>query len=314
MRLRFELLAADSIVLPGDNKGNALRGAFGTVFKSLCCGLVCRKCSECALHTGCAYAAIFEPSPPPGSERLSGNQDIPRPFVFRPPGDSKSRYAAGEKLSFDLLLFGAAVQYLAYFVVAFRELAERGFGTGRGRCQLHAIAAQESTGASWTSVYSDTDQCVRPPASYLSANDLLSPAAGGVKEVTIEFLTPTELKYEGRAVRVPEFHHLIKRLRDRINAIGWFYGGAALDLDFAEFGRRAETVQCVAEETVWVDRERYSTRTHRRHSIGGFAGRVRYEGELAEFLPFLRLGEWTHVGKHAVWGNGQYRIISPKLG
>jgi hypothetical protein len=39
-QFRFELVALDSVVMPRDNKGNVLRGAFGTIFKDLCCGAV----------------------------------------------------------------------------------------------------------------------------------------------------------------------------------------------------------------------------------------------------------------------------------
>ena len=310
-RFRFELVALDLVVMPRDNKGNVLRGAFGTIFKDLCCGLSCRKCFESPLRESCAYAAIFEPSPSPGSDRLSGNQDIPRPFVFRPPTESKSRYEPGETFCFELLLFGRAIQYLAYFVVAFRELAEKGFGIGRGRCRLQSIGVQKAEEGTWLPVYSVEDQCVRPEGPSVAAQAAMAESSAAVSEITIEFQTPTELKHDGSVVRVPEFHHLVRRLRDRINAIGWFYGGVALDLDFAEFGRRAESVTRVESDFRWSERDRLSTRTHQRHSIGGFLGSARYQGELTEFLPFLRLGEWTHVGKHAVWGNGQYRIVRP---
>jgi len=275
-RLRFDLEAIDDVTIPRNNKGNVLRGAFGSIFKSLCCGPVCRTCRECPLNSCCPYAAIFEPSPPPGSERLSANQDIPRPFVFRPPEESKTRFTPSEMLSFELLLFGKASDYLAYFVVAFRELSERGFGVGRGRCRLRSIMTQEGL-KRWKAVYTDGDQCVRPAAPSTTARELIAAPVQDVQEISIEFLTPTDLKHNGQQVRTPEFHHVIKRVRDRINAIGWFYAGAILDLDFAEFGKRAEAVQCIEAGTQWLDRERYSTRRHQRHPLSGFVGRAQFE-------------------------------------
>jgi len=192
--------------------------------------------------------------------------------------------------------------------VAFRGLAERGFGVGRGRCRLHSIAAQRDA-ETWTLVYTDSDQCVRPAAVSNTVNNLMSAGKSPVGKVVIDFLTPTELKHNGQPVRIPECHHLLKRLRDRINAIGCFYNDVTLDIGFAEAGRRAESVRRMHAEITWLDRARYSTRTHQRHPIGGFVGCARFAGELSEFMPFLRVGEWTHVGKHAVWGNGQYRVV-----
>ena len=126
--------------------------------------------------------------------------------------------------------------------------------------------------------------------------------------IEIDYRTPTDIKYEGVAVQSPDFHHLIKRLRDRINAIAWFYGGKLLDIDYAEFGKRAESIRTVESHVEWTDRERLSSRTRQRHPIGGFAGRVVYAGDVGDYIPLLRLGEFVHVGKHAVWGNGRFEI------
>ena len=304
VRLLFRLEAIEPLILPRENKGNVLRGAFGTVFKQICCGAACMRCALSPMRDHCAYAAIFEPSPPPGSDRLSNLQDIPRPFVFRPSADGKSRYERGDVFEFELLLFGRAQEYLAYFIVAFRELAERGLGIGRGRCRLKYVAALDGHGRE-DEVYSSETQCVRAVSKMLRASLVMKESARATR-IEIDYRTPTEIKYQGAAVQSPDFHHLIKRLRDRINAIAWFYQGTLLDIDYAEFGKRAEAIQTVESHVEWADRERLSSRTRQRHPIGGFVGRVVYAGNVDEFIPLLRLGEFVQVGKHAVWGNGRF--------
>ncbi|MCU1257176.1 MAG: hypothetical protein JWO80_61, partial [Bryobacterales bacterium] len=51
-------------------------------------------------------------------------------------------------------------------------------------------------------------------------------------------------------------------------------------------------------------------------SIGGFLGTAEYEGELAEFLPYLQAAKWTGVGRQSVWGKGEISVESwpPNLG
>jgi CRISPR/Cas system endoribonuclease Cas6 (RAMP superfamily) len=44
------------------------------------------------------------------------------------------------------------------------------------------------------------------------------------------------------------------------------------------------------------------------HDLSGFVGEVSFEGDLAPFVPYLKLGEYVHVGKNAVFGNGWYEI------
>ncbi len=54
--------------------------------------------------------------------------------------------------------------------------------------------------------------------------------------------------------------------------------------------------------------ERRSGRTGKTHPIGGFIGSADYEGELAEFLPFLEAARWTGVGRQTVWGKGEISV------
>ena len=129
-----------------------------------------------------------------------------------------------------------------------------------------------------------------------------------MREITLRFLTPTTLKAEGEVVAVPQFHQLIKRLRDRVNALASFYCGSALDLDFKALGQQAETIQTVALDSRWVDRTR-RTRKGFAQDLSGFVGEAMYRGDIGRFLPLLLLGKYIHVGKNAAFGNGWYEML-----
>jgi CRISPR/Cas system endoribonuclease Cas6 (RAMP superfamily) len=131
-----------------------------------------------------------------------------------------------------------------------------------------------------------------------------------VREITLRFLTPTTLKAEGEVIAVPQFHQLIKRLRDRVNALASFYCDGALDLDFKALGQQAESVQTVTVDSQWIDRTR-RTRKGFSQDLSGFIGEVTYRGDLGPFLPLLLLGEYVHVGKNAAFGNGWYQLKIP---
>ncbi len=318
---RFRIAPLQSLVVPAVNKGNMLRGGFGHAFRRLCCIPQCRDTKSCPLAATCPYKAIFEPSPPPGSERLSKNQDIPRPFVFRASQTPQTRFEEGDTFEFGLVLIGRALDFLPYFVLSFRELAAEGLGLNRAKCSLERVEHPgiPSNGAGPANckgelIYSRDDQVFRATKS-VSADDWISArlqelhSSNGDKStrrITIRFLTPTFLRADGEVVRRPEFHHVFKRLRDRINALSTFFGDGPLDLDFRGLGESAEKVRTVSAQIDWVERYRTSSKTHRRHELSGFVGEATYEGDLGEFLPWLALGELIHVGKHTAWGNGQY--------
>jgi hypothetical protein len=309
---RFTLEPADRLSLHPRNPGNTLRGAFGATFKRLVCAMPAGCREACQMKPTCPYGQIFEPSPPPGSDRLSMNQDIPRPFVFQPPSGLETMARAGEVLSFDLILIGKAHDYFPYFLVTFRELGDQGIGLGRGRYRIARVSLLNENGTDVAEVYSGHDNIVRPSPVQITYKDCCRLSAerfpAQTRRVTIRFLTPTLLKVDGKVVTRPEFHHVIKRLRDRLNALAHFYCDDSLEVDFKSFGERAEAVRTVSAKIRWEDRDRRSWKTGQAHDMGGLIGDVTYEGNLEEFLPFVILGQYTHVGKYAVWGNGRYEV------
>lgn len=309
---RFYLTPLEPLEMPAANKGSTIRGGFGAAFRRLVCIDLNLDCAACDLRYTCPYTRVFNPFVPPAAERLSKNQNIPRPFIVKPPLEWTTSYRPGEPLVFDFVVIGEAIDYLPYFIVAFRELGAGGFGLNRARCELSSIAALSSAGEV-TAVYDGKEGIVRPPRDNLTWPALIARSAifNGQREITIRFLTPTTLKMEGEMVTVPQFHALIKRLRDRVNALSYFYCGGALEVDFRELGAQAEKIKEVAVHSRWIDRGR-RTRKGFAQDLSGFVGEVTYRGELAPFLPLLLLGEYVHVGKNAAFGNGWYRLVEPR--
>jgi hypothetical protein len=322
--LRFHLVPEQPLRLPTHNKGNSLRGGFGSAFRKLVCVDMRWECAQCTLRYTCPYTKVFNPFIPPDAPQFSGNQNIPRPFVVKPPLSAQTRYAIGETLVFDLVLIGAAIDYLPYFIVAFRELGAIGFGLNRAHVQLARVEAIGADGAPAT-VYEASTNVVRPaPALTLTLSQGArgqerttpdtQPQSPDIEHLTLDFLTPTTLKTgstvdrDGAIVRRPAFHHVIKRLRDRINALATFYGDGPLALDFKALGAAAEQVETIADETHWVERTRFSRRREVTHDLSGFVGTLAVRGDLAPFLSLLRVGEYIHVGKNAVFGNGWFRV------
>jgi CRISPR/Cas system endoribonuclease Cas6 (RAMP superfamily) len=83
------------------------------------------------------------------------------------------------------------------------------------------------------------------------------------------------------------------------------YGEGPLSIDFQGFGERAAQIRMVRCDVHEVSAQRRSRRTGQTHSLGGFVGEAEYEGDQAEFLPYLRAGRYTGVGRQTVWGKGE---------
>ncbi|MBI5789311.1 MAG: CRISPR system precrRNA processing endoribonuclease RAMP protein Cas6 [Candidatus Schekmanbacteria bacterium] len=152
----------------------------------------------------------------------------------------------------------------------------------------------------------DADVSVCPHAETNKGQDSADKPAH--QQITIRFHTPTILKADGRIIRQPEFHHIIKRLRDRINSLAYFYCGETLEIDYKALGDAAETIRLAAGRFQWHEVSRYSTKRQIWHELSGFTGYGVYSGDLRPFLPLLALGEYVHVGKGAAFGNGWLEI------
>jgi len=305
-RYRF-LLQAKNHLSFAPSLGVSLRGAFGKWFKQVCCQDLEANCLKCSDREKCPYAQIFESSPPFGTERLSKNQNLPRPFVFKPPLNEKQFYQSRENISFDLVLFGKARDYLPYFILAFKELSKEGIGVGRRKFELVGVWAVGRKGLEVRGrIFPEQDQNI---SEEISSQTFIHEAGFfSTSRIKVKFLTPTYLVFNKRRITKPEFHHIFKRARDRINALSTFYAGKPLEMDFADAGKRSEKVKLVSARLTWEEHTRFSTKSKIRHPIGGVKGEAIYEGDFKEFLPLLLVGEEIHIGKHTSFGNGWIEI------
>jgi hypothetical protein len=249
---RLHFAARDSIHFPAGLAGNVLRGALGSILRTI--------------TSADDYARIFEPTSVGAGP--SGLSDWPRPFVIRPSTLDGQTVRPGEQFDFALHLFDLRDAMLEHFTRAFGQWAE-----------LRSVDRRVVT----------ID---------------LSPRTIPVARIRVEFQTPTDLKSAGD-LPTADFSVLLARARDRVSTLRSLYGAGPLEIDFRGMAERARSVRTVRCELMRVAVERRSSRTGQRHGIGGFTGVAEYEGDLAEFLPYLEAAHWTGVGRHCAWGNGQ---------
>ena len=307
--LRFTLRARTPLQLPR-YKGSTVRGGFGTAFKQTVCVVEHRDCGRCLLRTTCAYPYVFDTPVPGDATRLRKYTAAPHPFVLLPPLEKKERYEPGECLHVGWTLIGKGAQYLPYFIYAFERLgAQQGLGRGRGRFTLEQVSWLPPRREPET-IYVGQTQVLQDTFRLLDVRDLAtSPDAHETSRLTLHFLTPTRLVYQGSLTDTPAFHVIVRTLLRRLSNLAYFHCGTELQLNFRQLIDMAKDVMIVSRRLQWYDWERYSARQQVRMKMGGFVGRVTYAGNLAPFLPLLRLGAMVHIGKGATFGLGKYDVV-----
>jgi hypothetical protein len=225
-RYRVVFEAREPLDLPG-YLGSTLRGAFGDAFRAVACPG--RIDEPCPIPLQCPYHLIFETSPAPGSDALRTHDEIPRPFVIAPAnsdqghsdGQARRLFRPGDEVSFELVLIGRAQEFFPYFVVALREVNR--IGRGRQAVELRRIDALSAGADQSRAVYAASENLVRGSAESISIEAYADDASDGT--FTIEFLTQTRLKHEGRLYGGPIFRFCyagssdgFRRCRDSIVA------------------------------------------------------------------------------------------------
>jgi CRISPR-associated endoribonuclease Cas6 len=234
----------------------------------------------------------------------------PHPFILEPSTNNRNSYPEGEDFSFGLTLIGRAVDYLPYFIYAFEELGRLGIGKGRGTYELRKVTEEGSKGDILQKkrvIYSGDTKLLTQTNAPIQWSDMVINHPSPSHAIRVSFMTPTRIKYKNSLTKDLEFHVFFRNLLRRISLLSYFHCNHRLDdTGFKDLIEQARKIKTIKRSLYWHDWERYSNRQDTRMKMGGFMGDVTYEGELREFWPYIKLGEYVHVGKGSGFGLGRY--------
>jgi len=312
-KFQFVIEPKERIILP-PYKGSTFRGGFGNAFKKVVC--ICRKteCDTCILKEKCIYSYVFETPPSSDTSVMRKYEKAPHPFIIEPPLEKKQVYGPDDEIIFNLILVGRAAEYLPYFIYSFDELGKKGFGSDRGKYELKKVLAiTDSQPAHGNIIYSSETKMLH---RFETSNLCLDSKEAAVSHttsplfITLDFLTPVRIVYQGQLVLQLEFHILLRNLLRRLALLYYFHcDGDPSVINFKALIEEARKVKVTESNLRWHDWERYSSRQDTKMKLGGSLGTIRFEGELSKFMPYIKAGEVLHVGKGTAFGLGQYRIV-----
>lgn len=328
-RLRFLAEARETIEL-NEHQGSAIRGALFHALRNRFCGnKEAGECAACPLYATCPVAFLVS-TLDPQSER---GRDLPRPFTIQPPlaaGKEQEtsgafRYAPGEQLEFGLTLYAQALQLFPYVVLAIGEFERNGLGrrvrqadgyVRRGRLSILQVWAENPLTGERQAVMRAADRLVHVPDVPITHEQVMANGerriANGERRIAIDFLTPIRLIERGHLLK-PEtfrFRPFFQRLMERLEALSSRFSDTPLVFaDPRGLIEAAGQVRVAENGLAWEEVRSYSTRRRAESPTSGLMGRVTLEADdWTPFLSWLLWGQFTHVGKDAVKGNGWYEV------
>ena len=310
---RFTYTVQEPLRMP-PNKANVFRSRLGYTLRNITCIGQEEECrNRCEHPAQCVYSQCFETPVPDDSPILRGQPFAPHPFILEPPLTGKQDYAPGDTFTCNLILIGNAINVLPWMAFTFNEIGKKRIGLHgkRGKCQLDKIESLPADdSAESQTIYTAETETLTGPGLILRLDDVMRSAPNVTDTIELNFLTPTSIKVDRRWMRDLPFELLIRNLLRRIRFLSYFHCGEELEVDAHALLAATNSITHTSRLR-WMRKERWSSRAKRTIPMDGFIGTIRFEGELAPFLPLLCLGEYLHIGHHTAFGFGKYRIHVP---
>jgi hypothetical protein len=292
---RLRAVADESIHLPGF-AGATLRGALGHALRELSCMTGQTDCLGCPLLGNCRYPALFEP-------KLLGREDPrqptpPPPYIIRSPVAQPRTYQPGEAFEFEMVLFDLTSADLELILRAWQRALWKGLGARKGRARLALV--QQAQDGQWIDLFQPSAgqwSAVAPSLTVPEPPQTLS-------SLTLMFVSPVRLQHRGRLCLANQLNADIVAgaLKRRLQHL--IAPQAMPDM----LDTKSLSLKTDMRLYRW---ERQSSRQGRNIRLDGLLGDVQLAGSgLADWWPWLWLGQYTHIGKNVSHGLGQYQLLT----
>lgn len=314
-RYRFTACFDQDLRLP-EYAGSVLRGAFGAALRRTACMTGQPHCPDCPLWRSCPYPALFETPPRQTLLRQQFSQ-VPNPYVIEPPSWGTRSIAAGEPLVFHMVLIGRdSLRQLALVVHAWQRALRHGLGPQRIPGWLESVDwLPDEVGGRSLPVLDPQSGRVVAHDPLLVIEPLLTGTHDTALTVHLDIDTPMRLQREGHALGRDELSArvLVTQLLRRTSLMLDLHLGMPLPYDGPALIGLTANLEDDRSGLRWRDWIRHSSRQQQDMTLGGVTGRWTLNGPLASLLPWLKLGQWLHIGKNATMGMGAYRLTNSTL-
>lgn len=307
---RFYLTAQQNVTLPAhEHIGALLRDRFGSALRYVVCPLPWgQRCADCIMQSQCTYIKLFETTSEAVNAGNVKGRDVYRPFVLEPPLNGKRDYAPGESLTLNLVLIGEGIDYLPCFIAAFEEMGRHGLGVSPVQWQVERVTNLDQSSAPDGTLIFDgmRKKFVGRPQTKSFATVAAESKQLSDKFITMDLITPLGVEEAKELVYAINTSILTRALLRRISRLAQMWCGEALELDFRGLiDRWDQNITCEVEDLRREDWQRHSIQKG-PHTLRGLRGRLILRGKLRSLHPFLKLGEYLHIGKQTVFGLGKY--------
>ena len=296
-KLIFEIQMLEDCELTA-YKVSALRGGMGQMLLLQNCinhGNA-ENCEMCAYRTSCIVQNVMY-----APFKIVPEQNMPKnsPGYIIDCRDMRRQYKSGDRIRYEVTLFGDVISYVMPVIYAFSSLGAAGLGEKHARFQLVSIWNRKKIPILSQGNIELGHLLLENLHDYVEERMCDASFSGKVV-----FYTPYCIKYQGSELDhiIPEA--LILSLRRRIYMLA-LYEGLVMERPHYEVEELPSIVEQSAKKKMIV---RYSSTNNRQMSLKGMQGYVQLEQCSEDIQRLLYAGEIVHVGKNVHFGFGSMKV------
>jgi CRISPR/Cas system endoribonuclease Cas6 (RAMP superfamily) len=180
-------------------------------------------------------------------------------------------------------------------------------GLGHDLVKYELLSISEESGRQ---CWSASGKILAPQALNLP----IVPGASACGQFRVQFITPLRLLAGGVIQRAPRLRDMVDSLSRRIFLLRYFHGDGVKAPPPPQYAQAAAAAVLTERQLRWHDHRRLSTRKRHELPIGGVSGYMVFRGDFGLLEPLLRLGEYAHLGKNAIFGLGRIALTTEREG
>ena len=291
IKLHYTLEMLEDTYLPA-NKASAIRGGMGEMLLRINC-ISDRNCEKCEFEEECIVRRVM----------YSRMRIQP---AFMTSGDSvgyvidcenyNEKFRKGDRLEFDMLLFGRMAVYFGQILQAIQYLGY--FGLGKEHSHFRIV---EVTNSKREHIMNGNDIHMSR-FELLSIGDYVAYRKNSRGEISkLIFHTPLSVKDKGVFLKEFDIAAIVRAIERRLYMLNCYEGIETERMDL-EGHMPIQTAQNAREFSV----RRFSNRHEQKIRLDGICGDLSIENVEEEILELLLAGELIHIGKNTSFGFGRY--------
>lgn len=268
MNLKYAFLSIKGINLRPNNKftGSAIRGCLGYALRKVVCPFPNDSCNKCIRNYKCVFYKIYENTNTPPNIRLELGQN---------------------SYDFKLFMFEDIVEFIPYFIVAFENMQDIGFGYKRKKFELDKILLNGKV------IYENKVLLDRNFRSLAFKPNFKE------NNILVKFTSPLRLKQNDKFITNSlDLTHFLRSIKRRYNVIKNIDEKVNYTPKFSHFKSNLKPDSF----------ERFSNRQKKKHEFGGSVGEIEIYNLDDEGVKLLELATIIGVGKSVAFGLGSIEL------